>query len=243
MREGMNETRYAHSVPLQALAESGLWLLAPLLLGGAALVRRGVRVEGGEGVLLGAGILAFAAANLWDFHLYLPSLAVPFFLLAGSWFPLEAGPGSSSRTGLVATLAAAALLAACALLLAMSDFRRQATMGAFQAGRLEAAREAARSWALLAPLDADPRALEAELLLATHGFHWSRARDLFEEAVRLDPWTPFRRARLARHCLSREDLTCASVQAAAAARLFPARSSYREAFEDLERTIGPEAGP
>jgi len=239
MGEGMNETRYAHNVPLQLAAEAGVWVLLPLLLGAWGLARRARGCRGRAEILVGAGVVAFAVANLWDFHLYLPGPGIPFFLLAGSWFPLPAGAPSSSRLGLSCALSGLVALVVAALFLSVAGLQRQATLAAFESGRQEAAQRHAGRWAAAAPGDADARALLGELALAA-GDRREAARRL-QEAADLDPWTPFRRRRLSRLYLRYGDLSGAAVEAAAAAALFPRRETYRlERDRILEALQGEE---
>lgn len=236
LEEGMNETRYAHSMPLQLLAEGGAWMLLPLVLGLTALWGRARRAQGSE-LLVGAGVLGFAAACLWDFHLYLPSLGIPFFLMAGAWFHLpERAPGSTPL-GAVASAAAALVLVAAGLHLALVGFRRDATLRALDEHRWEAASKEAESWAALDPWDADPQGL-LSLLHARAGRH-AVASQAAWEAVRRDPWTPYRHAELSARLEEGGDRSGAWFEAWRAHRLYPHQEKYRRELERLPIRSAP----
>ena len=178
MRPGMNETKYAHNSYLQAAASWGIWILVPLTGLIAALVqatRRARRSATSELPFL-AGGFAFVAHNLIDFTAYLPAVAIPAAIVLGAGLaragrdPRTAAAGTGRR---IARLAATVGAVAIALLLgwyglfaARSRTLLQEAGLAAQGGETERALDLARSAAVARPLDPDPHAFVAQLVLA-----------------------------------------------------------------------------
>jgi tetratricopeptide (TPR) repeat protein/O-antigen ligase len=106
-----------------------------------------------------AAMVGFVVHNLVDYSWYCPAVAVSLFLLAGA----ATGDGKADKAGVIqprASRAAAALagLGALALVLVVflvAQVRQAASQGAYRAGDLQAAVQAARSALALDPWDAE----------------------------------------------------------------------------------------
>jgi hypothetical protein len=99
-RPAENDTRYAHSTPLQAAAEAGVWALLPLGFAAARLRPRLRRARQGSGLQFGAaaGLVAFGVQNLVDFTAYLPS-TLHAALALGAILPRAGGEGEGRGAG------------------------------------------------------------------------------------------------------------------------------------------------
>jgi hypothetical protein len=161
MREGRAEDapQRAHSLPLDALSETGvvgaLLLALGLGLPLAVVARRSVRSLPEASVLAAAGYFLIHASADWTWTF--PALGIPFFLLLGAG--AAAGRGLLPRApsfGVAAAAAAAVLLAFAPPWLAARYTERAA------AGSRDAERELA--WArALDPLSVEPHVVESNL--------------------------------------------------------------------------------
>ena len=230
----MNESRFAHNTWLQLAAEAGV--PAALAAGALAiwlawrLVRRDGRLEPAAPAAAIACV-GFLIHNGVDFTFYLPSVALPFFCLAG----FEVGRG---RRGMphgdarAARLIACAALAVFALLLARADAQRDAAREAAAAGS-SVAIEAARAAVRLDPIDPESHDLLSRLLLARAAASQeagllSEAEAHAARAVDLDDRTPGHWNQLGRVRLARADRQGAYIALHRAAELYPIQLEYRQ---------------
>jgi tetratricopeptide (TPR) repeat protein len=241
-RPGDNETRHVHNLPLELSAELG-WpaglLLAALFF---TLFCRPLWTERRAGPAwrkgLAIGLAAFALHNLGDFSAYMPSLIWIAALLLGLLSAPQRPEGPTSRSGLRAALAGAAMVAvvlagsAAALAGLASDHRLEARYLSF-AGERGRALERAGAAARLAPWDVDAALLLAratEAALDDRQLALERA----ERAVTLSPVRPAARLLRGRLRLATGDLEGAHADFVEAARLYPLEASYA-AQRDLLR--------
>jgi hypothetical protein len=248
-RPADNESRHAHALPAELMAEWGI--PAGLVLTGLffwLFVAPVLRSRDGMATLpsgLAIGLAAFALHNLMDFTAFLPSLlgvaAISRGLLAGK----RDGPaaGDLARLAWIASAVALALAAAGSGLAreALFDARRAAL-----AGDHEAARVAAMRAQRLAPWDADPPQMEAESRMAGSRADVAAVLSAAERSVARAParassrWTRARARSLA------GDAAGAYADLVEASRLYPLQEEYasrrdaiaatlREAFEKAPR--------
>jgi len=239
---GMNESRFAHNSYLQALAEGGpllgLLVVAAALIFGRILLRRARR--GLEPALIAAAGLSFLLHNLFDFTVYLPSLALVFAAVAGLARDPESPPRSegavASRT---LVMAAALILAAVALWIARGDAARDA---AIEEGRPERLVDAGLSAVEANPIDPESRSILSGALLerslaGPDGESLAAALRHAERACDLDPFTPHHWHQLGRVRLAMKDPMGAWLALARAAELYPTRIEYREQRDAVARAI------
>jgi hypothetical protein len=228
-RPGDNESRHAHALPAELMAEWGVpvglalsalffWLfLSPVL-----------RTTGDRDTLtsgLAIGLAAFALHNVVDFTAFLPSLLI----LAAVTRGLIAATPSLTPATLPLRAAWVGLALAIALLCALSGFARDAL---FDAGALAAEGDHAAVLALaqraerLAPWDADPPMLAAEARLAAAPPDPAAAAPDAERAVALAPSRASARWLRARVRSAGGDATGAYADTVEAARLYPMRKEY-----------------
>ncbi|MEE9218974.1 MAG: O-antigen ligase family protein, partial [Acidobacteriota bacterium] len=256
---GENDTRYAHSTPLQAVAEMGLWVLLPLGGGLWLLRRRLVKALKGSPVEAGAavGLMSFVAHNLVDFTAYLPSTLWAALALA------VALPGGAAAKGVAAELSSAdasapsarlraallvGLAAACVMALwpaarqwKAEQLREQARLAArAKAGVSEAHRlygQAVRS----DPLRAELRLEYAAFLLASGPERAGEALHEARAAARADRGSAYARVLSATALAARREWAEAYVEAAAATRIHPHSKQARSALEGLEAYLDAAA--
>jgi hypothetical protein len=234
----MNESRFAHNAWLQIGAEAGvLAALAAALLALwfiARLLRTGDAAGSAPGGSFAAAVACagFLFHNAADFTFYLPSVALPFFCLAGfaAAAPGAGPPAGRARAG---RLAACAALALFALWVSSADAQRDRARELALAGPAQNALEAARDAVLLNPIDPESHDLFARLLLeqaASSGD--ARPLGMAEahaaRAVDLDEMTPGHWNLLGRVRLARSDPQGAYIALHRAARLYPIRIEYRQ---------------
>ncbi len=195
-RPGENDTRFAHSTPLQAAAEGGAWTLLPLAAAAAWLWPRVRRARDGAPAEAGAatGCVAFAVHNLVDFTAYLPSTLFAGLALAAA-LPEPGGAGAADHGGPAAArrVWAAALCAACAAGI-VPTWRQWLGESRLEEARTARQREAPRpeiERLYAAALDADPervalRLESAAYLLEQGGAAAAQARAHAEAAARQD---------------------------------------------------------
>ena len=228
-RPADNESRHAHCLPAELMAEWGIpvglvltglffWLfVTPVLRPGASMAT----LPSG----LAIGLAAFALHNLVDFTAFLPSLlgmaAVARGLLAGKHdAPAD---GDLTRAAWIACAVALALAAAGSGLSreALFDARRAALEGDHADARIAATR-AQR----LAPWDADPPQMEAESRMAESQGDVAAALSAAERSVSRAParassrWTRARARSLA------GDAAGAYADLVEASRLYPIHEDY-----------------
>ena len=263
IRQGMNETRYAHNSYLQAAAGWGIWILFPMglfLAGRGRDIAAARRTVDERLVLLGGGA-AFLLHNLVDFTAYLPGIAIPALLLLGAGRPdrgdapadradagLYAGPrgsaGRRARTlrGLLAAagVTGALLLAGHEAVAARVDLLLERAAALAAAGKIDGAVATVGRAAGLRRYDPRPRAFLAQLVLrdgmTDDALRIEGARAA-RAAVRLDPDAAILHYTLAGYELAAGALSEAYREVETAHRLYPLKPLYREA---LARHAGEE---
>jgi len=227
-REGDNESRHAHNLPAELLAEWGVpvgallsavffWLFLGPVVTGAWSPRT---LQSG----LAVGLAAFAIHNLADFTAFLPSLLL--FAAAGRGLLV---PGAPEARAIPAARAAwVALVLAIAVAAAGSGLAREAMFGAREAaasGDHAAALRFAGRAERLAPWDADPPQFAAGARLASGAAADAALVDA-ERAVRRAPSRASARMVRARARSAVGDLGGAYADAAEAQRLYPLHPDY-----------------
>jgi hypothetical protein len=246
-RDGDNEVRHAHNLPLELMAETGwvaggLLALTFFLLFLSPLRRAGTRGPAGRGVAI--GLAAFALHNLADYTGYMASVLVTACLLLGLELASDrpSDRNETSRVGPGWTLSATAVLLVAALLASRSGLSQNAQLlareAAFGGDPVGADRLAVRAYRL-APWDVDAALLRAR----THGGNrdprsWSSAEreealTRAERAVALSSVRPAAREVRALARLSNADLAGAYADSAEAARLYPLETGYAELRDRL----------
>jgi hypothetical protein len=249
---GMNESRFAHNTWLQIGAEAGIpaalaavaltiWLVARLV--------RGRKDPGpGQAASFAAAIActAFVVHNAADFTFYLPSVALPFFCLAG--FSLGRGAREHALRGgaPAARLALCAALALFALWLSRADAQRDTARELAQDGPSEAAIGAAHEAVRMNPFDPGAHDLYARLLLARAAAAGDAtvletAETHALRAVDLDESTPGHWNLLGRVRLARSDPQGAYIALHRAAQLYPIRIEYRQDRDAVAAMLAPES--
>jgi O-antigen ligase len=232
-RAGDNESRHAHDLPAELLAEwgvpvglalSGLFLLVFLW---PVISSRGDPRTLASGLTI--GLAAFALHNLADFTAFLPSLlifaAVTRGLLGST--SVERRADLASRAAWIAIACAVAVVAAGAGLARDAMFSaRQAAAVSDHAGALRDAERAMR----LAPWDADPPQFAAAACLAAARASQSPptapALDDAEQAVRRAPQRAAARQVRALARGASGDRAGAYADFAEASRLYPLHGEY-----------------
>jgi hypothetical protein len=241
-REGDGESRHAHCLPAEFVAETGLVLgtglsaLFFIVFLGPAWVGTARRPAWETGAA--AGLAAFAIHNLMDFTAFLPSILWSAALLRGALAGPRCTAGAASprfgpRHGVAVACAAAAV--AITSLSGLGWNALVASRNAAAMGRLDAAEGLADRSATLVPWDADARILQAEV-------RWRRgdlegALAAADAAVARAPMRPSARALRARLRLERGDAPGAFADLAEAARMHPARAEYARGRDDVRDAI------
>lgn len=248
--DGDNESRHAHGLPAELLAELGIPLGLAASLAFFVFFFRRFRSDLREGDPVRAGVAigaaAFALHNLADFTAWLPSVLWPALLARAAWGRAEErSPGGASRFAAIAAVAIAGAIVALGGL--SGDARARAVEEAHLALPEDALRSAERA-ASLAPWDP-----EAALVLASARFERAAALGAAEEtrrsalevaerAVALAPTRAAARAARARARLLVGDLPGAFADYDRAAALHPLREEYRRDRAILADRL-PGAGP
>jgi putative inorganic carbon (HCO3(-)) transporter len=252
-RPGDNETRHAHSLPLELGAELGVagWLVAtPLffVLFAGPLLRRRPPDEPRWHEGLAAGLLVFAVQNLADFTAFFPSLLWLAALGRGLLRRNDAAAVPTRdgvrllRAGALAVVAGAAVLAGLG---GLASDRRLAARQAGFAGERTAARTHAERATALAPWNVDGWVQRAQSGLAADAepsldvLHAALAD--VDRAIRLSPLRPEARWLRARIRVGLGDGPGAYADLAAAARLYPMRESYAADRDRLFTALGGAA--
>lgn len=246
---GDNETRHAHSLPLELGAELGIPAGAAvsvaffvLFIGPLARARRN---KDPWSRAMALGLASFALHNLADFTAFLPSLLWTAAILRGAVAPPEEAvhePPAGAVDRALAGASLAALLAAVLVAIGtgVADMARmESRFAAYRgdAGRAEEQARRAATWAPWSPEAAllhartttlgirDPRA-DAERLEA--------AVERAERAVNLSPVRPAARELRARLRLLSGDFPGAYADMVAASKLYPHNEKYARARDELE---------
>jgi hypothetical protein len=259
LRQGDNETRYAHDLPLQLAAESGF--PAAVALSGlffalflAPLFSR----RGGDGPpwLGGAriGLAAFALQNLADFTAFLPSMLWLAASLRGAVSARNddgEGPtvpriGGAIRWPIVAGTLVAATVMACA---GLGWNARVAARERLAAGDLAGAVGSARRATRLAPWDTEARTMLAQALLVRAGLAGGSSQDLrdawveADRAISLDAARPGTRDLRARLRAAAGDLPGAYADLVEAARSYPLRQEYARRRDQAAEALPGHGAP
>lgn len=222
-----NESRHAHDLPAELLAEWGLptgsalgaiffvAFLAPLF--GA----RGQPRTFSSGAAV--GLAAFALHNLVDFTAFLPSVlliaCVMRGLLAAEPAPIPVRLGRRAAW-VLPVLAAGLVVTGSGLARDALHEAKAAAADGDHAGALTEAQSAMSA----APWDADARMFAAQALMALQ--IWDEALTECDRAVRLAPQRAAARALRARARLARQDPAGAYADLVEAVRLYPEMSEY-----------------
>jgi len=247
-REGDNETRHVHDLPLEMMAELGIVpgaLAGALFLGlflAPVLARDGESAPWVRGARI--GLAAFAIQNLADFTAFFPSILWTAALLRG--VTVEPGFASKERLSpgwrwtrgivLAATLVAAALAALAGLSWEARYHARQAAASGDDAMAGMLAERSSR----FAPWNVDAQSILAQSLLDRAGkapettatFREALLRS--NRAVVLSPVRASTREVRARARLALGDTPGAWADLVEAARLYPLRTSYARLRDEIE---------
>ena len=237
-RPGDNESRHAHCLPVELVAELGV--PAGLAAGTAILALFlfplvGTRGQG-DRIARGAayGLAAFALQNLADFTAYLPSVAVMASVVRGAL----ARPSSAPSTAVGRTALGAVAFVAVGIAVGAgrgASARAEARLAALR-GDSGAAVEASVRAARWAPWSADAALLEAQTRRET-------ASASADRAVALAPTRPVAREVRGRLRAAEGDIPGAYADLLQASRLHGLRSDYArlaaEAASQLPHALDP----
>jgi O-antigen ligase len=243
-RAGDNESRHAHDLPAELVAEWGvpvglaLSALFFVVFVGPVLSRTGDPRTLASG--LSIGLAAFALHNLADFSAFLPSLLVFAAIARGLLVPrvADARANPALRAAWVAIVCGVALVVAGAGLARDQMFSaREAAVISDHAGAERHAKRAMR----LAPWDADPPQFAAAARLAaertSEAPRTSTALDDAERAVRRAPDRAAARMVRAIARGEREDNAGAYADLVEAARLYPLQGDYAAQRDGLAAAL------
>jgi hypothetical protein len=237
-RAGDNESRFAHDLPAQLVAEwgipAGLLLSAAFfaLFVGPLLASRASWREPDAAAAL--GLCAFALHNLADFTAFLPSFAIAAGVLRGALAVRPARPPDGpARAAFVAVAIVAAIASGRAGLSrdALFDARDAAA-----AGERALADERALRAAALAPWDCDAR------LAAAQAVGREAALAHADAAVTASPVRASARAIRAELRASLGDVPGAWSDLSKAATLYPMRDAYALRRDEIARALGTGGG-
>ncbi len=247
-REGDNESRHVHDLPLELAADLGVPLGATLALAFYAffmgpLLRRKARVPWRVGLEM--GLFAFALQNLADFTAFFPSLLWTAALLRGAASDADE-EGSRARAGpaLAAPVLVGSLVAAAvAGLGGLAWNARIEARNTAAAGEREQALESLRHASRLAPWNPDARLFHAQALAASPagGAELRAALVEVEAAIVASPIRPGARDLRAALRLASGDVPGAYADWCEAARLYPIRKTYAERRDQAAQRL-PGAG-
>lgn len=245
-RSGDNESRFAHDLPAQLVAEwgipAGLALVAAFfgLFVGPLLFRPAGWREPAGAVAL--GLAAFALHNLADFTAFLPSFAIAAALLRGA-IARDPGPQATHTPASRVAFVAAALVVATAA--GLSGLSRDALFDARDAAAAgehrEAAARAGRA-ATLAPWDCDARLAAAQVLGRDGAGELERALREADAAVAASPVRASARAVRAELRAALGDVPGAWGDLTEAAALHPMREAYALRRDEVGRALATAPG-
>lgn len=237
----MNESRFAHNSYLQAVAEGGVALGALVILAAGVLAWQLVRHARGSDPMapfLAAACLAFLIHNLADFTVYLPTVGIAFFSLAG----LAVGNARAVARGSVLWRAVMGAGALCLALFSLTVTRADVKLGAARdlvvSGERLSALAPSEAAVRLDPFDPEARSFLSHLLmdlarsdpslpLASSPL-LSGAEAEARRAIELDPRTPHHWHHLGQVLLARGDPQGAYLALARAVTLYPIQIEYRK---------------
>jgi hypothetical protein len=251
-----NETRHAHNLPLELLAEWGWPTGAAISVLFFAVFLQPLWRERHDGPAwrrgLAIGLGAFAVQNLADFTAFMPSLLWTAAVLRGRLSRPAAGgggpvAGSSGRLLAGCSLAAVLVAAGAAAAGGLATNARLAARAAAFAGKPERGLMQAERAVALAPWDADAGILvarmtaDAALAGPPGGATWRQAVERADRAVALAPVRPSAREVRARVRLAAGDVPGAFADLSEAARLYPAHEDYAAARDRLRERLAAVA--
>jgi O-antigen ligase len=222
-----NESRHAHAMPAEWVAEGGVPLglvatvvLYVVLLG--PLFRRESEVAAWRrGASI--GLAALAVQNLADFTILFPSVLGVAAVLRGTLSPSPVSRPARAAP-IVATVGLALVASSLLALAGASAWGRDEARGWLVEGRPDRAAPPALRAVRLAPWRTDASLLAAQALLASDP---RRAAEILDAAVTWNPARPALRDLRARARRALGDVTGACSDWAEASRLYPADPSYR----------------
>jgi hypothetical protein len=240
-RGGDNESRHAHSLPAELVAEFGLPIGATLAISFFWYFLRGIvrAVRPGDPVRAGLalGAAAFAVHNLADFTAWLPSILWSAIIAAAA---AREGGGDAwtPRWGTAATVcvAGAAIVAAAS---GLAHDARRSGLDAAAGGDVEGALALLDRAVRIAPWDPDAAfalaAAHVDAAVRTPADAGARSRALAfsERAVEASPVRASARSLRARARLVEGDLPGALADLSESVRLHPVREEYRADLEAL----------
>jgi len=240
-REGDNESRHAHDLPAELMAEWGIpaglalsalffWLFV------APVVRASSPIRSFP-FGLSVGLAAFALHNVVDFTAFLPSLLV-LAVVSRGWLAAPPVVALGTPRWRVATIA---LTGGLAIVAAGSGFGREALFDARQsaaAGDHETALADALRARRAAPWDPDPPQLEAEARMAGTDRDIGAALAAADRAVARAPSRAAARRVRARVRAAAGDAAGAYADLVEASRLYPVSPDYAPERDALEEAIG-----
>lgn len=190
LREGDNETRYAHVLPLHLAAENGIVLGATgSLVFFLVFLFPVVRLRGRTGAHwhdgAAVGLAAFALQNLADFTAFLPSVAWSACILRGVVAP-DHGPRRGGRHADALGVATVGVAAIIASLGGLAWNARVAARQEMAASRQDAADAHTRRAVRLVPWDAAAHEARAAVLAEGASARPSAAADLAEALSEAD---------------------------------------------------------
>jgi O-antigen ligase len=246
-RQGDNETRHVHDLPLEMMAELGVVpgaLAGALFLGlflGPVLRRDHESAPWVRGAHI--GLAAFAIQNLADFTAFFPSILWTAALLRGVTVDPDSTSGARLHEGwrwtrgivLAASLVATTLAALAGLSWEARYHARRAAASGDHAEATSLARRSSR----LAPWNVDAQSMLAQALLETAGNAPGNTARLQEalrrssRAVALSPVRASTREVRARTRLALGDTPGAWADLVRAARLYPLREEYVQMRDEI----------
>ena len=240
-RAGDNESRHAHDLPAELMAEwgipAGLALSALFFWLFVAPVARASGPIRSFASGLSIGLAAFALHNIVDFTSFLPSLLVLAAVSRG-WLAARPAVPPAPRRWRVATIA---LTGGLAVVAAGAGLGRDALFDARQAAAAgdhgRALADAARA-RRAAPWDADPPQVEAEARMASASTDIGAALVAADRAVARAPSRAAARGVRARVRVAAGDAAGAYADLVEASRLYPARPEYASDRDALGEAIG-----
>jgi hypothetical protein len=254
-----NETRHAHNLPLELLAEWGWPAGTAISLLFFAVFLQPLWRERRDGPSwrrgLAIGLAAFALQNLADFTAFMPSLLWTAAILRGRLcHPVAEGgepyPGGSGRLLAGCSLATVLLAAGAVAAGGLANNARLSARAAAFAGEPGRGLSHAERAVALAPWNVDAAVLLARMtadvarLEPTAGTTWRLAAERADRAVGLAPVRPAAREARARIRLAAGDVPGAFADLSEAARLYPAHESYAVSRDRLrERLAAVAKGP
>jgi len=258
--QGLTESRYAHNVLLQALAETGIPGAALVLLLFGVFFYRGAKtalLADGDAYAPAvlAGGAAFLVQNLLDFTYYIPETAVLFWFYFGM-NASQKDEGASGKGGGIARAIMAALLIVFGFYYSKAYLAGQRQAEALEILRVNGITSAAQARSVPPPPDALRLAEEAVALKpyddtvrvflaglyegqASAGgngqAYIAKAEEQYASAIRLNPYYPYHYRDLGLFYLRAGDKARARAEFRHALDRYPSNKSLQELLDIAER--------